>query len=155
MTIPGLWFVARLAGSRWTKREEGKKKRNGGILSYFSHWSREPVPRANGRTVPPETRRSSDARSSVITALDADLLCGPVKHLYQLIRGELTACPAAHESAASRKLAKPVDATRSNVNAKWQVRWVQRSTRAHPSPRIPRVLKCRIWISLLTFYSRW
>lgn len=28
----------------------------------------------------------------------ADLLCGPVKHLYRLIRGELTACPVAVES---------------------------------------------------------
>lgn len=53
------------------------------------------------------------AESPVITASDADLLYEPVKHLYQLIRSELTACPAAVES----KTCESENATRSNINA--------------------------------------
>lgn len=64
---------------------------------------------------------------------DADLLCGPVKHLYRPIRGELTGCPIAVR-VANRKLADPRTALYTNVNAKWQVCWVQRFTRTHPSP---------------------
>jgi len=89
-------FVARLID----------KKKEGTFLFFASVGN---LFRANGRMFYRATREGRDdtTRGAPLSAAsDADLLCGPVKHLYQLTRGELAACPVA-VGIAKRKLADP------------------------------------------------
>lgn len=96
-----------------------KKKKKKGVSPIFLD-DRNPF-RARERTdvlQGDEDGTGEREEPSVITAMpDADLLCGPVKHLYQPIRGELTACPIAVR-VANRKLADPRTALYTNANAK-------------------------------------
>lgn len=79
------------------------------------------------------TRERRRDAAPLSAAPDADLLCGPVKHLYQLTRGELAACPVAVGIAKTKPRGSGERAQRDrNVNAKWQVRWVQRSAWIRP-----------------------
>jgi len=96
VTIPGSFddFVARLAVD---------KKKKG--LSYFSRRSETCFARTDACFT---GRQGKDAThgAPLSAAPDADLLCEPVKHLYQFTRGELAACPVA-VGIAKRKLADP------------------------------------------------
>lgn len=95
-----------------------------------------------GRQGKDETTRAAPLSA----APDADLLCGPVKHLYQLTRGELTACPVA-VGIAKRKLAGPRTRSaigtliRSDRYAECSVPRESVPRRSHPRAKVPHLNK--------------
>lgn len=134
MTIPGFdGLVVRLAS-------RCRKKRDSPIFRV----SRNPF-RVNGRMF--YRAKDETTRAAPLSAApDADLLCGPVKHLYQLTRGELTACPVA-VGIAKRKLAGPGTRSaigtliRSDRYAECSVPRESVPRRSHPRAKVPHLNK--------------
>ena len=113
MTIPGF------DGPRHSRLVVEKKRERKG-LSYFSHRTK-PVSRERTHVLQDDKgkkTRGATRAAPLSVAPDADLLCGPVKHLYQLTRGELAACPVAVGIAKTKPRESGERAQRDrNVNA--------------------------------------